>query len=175
VNKGARLLEDAIISSDRASLCCLELFAVHTITNETSVPADSINKEPLTKVPDPFKGKETLVTHDIKFGYNESAIDTASYGYLNEMAAYLKANQGVRLEIAAHTDGIGSETFNKQLSQARADACVAYLVSAGADASMLTAKGFGACCPLEKEKTAEGKDIPAAREKNRRVEFTIIK
>jgi OmpA-OmpF porin, OOP family len=52
---------------------------------------------------------------------------------------------------------------------------VAYLVNSGVEASMFTAKGFGACCPLEKEKTAKGKDIPAAREKNRRVEFKIVK
>ncbi|HEX6427644.1 MAG TPA: OmpA family protein [Niastella sp.] len=244
VNRGNRLLDDAIISSDRASLCCLELLAVHKNYNQyfSGQIVDCENKKPLggvtimasntggeavarqttnaegfyvleteagrevrltavkdtyrnealvsvvatsdtihvgqlclTKIPDPFKGKETLVTHDIRFGYNESAIDPASYGYLNEMAAYLKANPAVRLEIAAHTDGIGSSSFNTQLSQARADACVAYLVNSGVDASKLTAKGFGACCPLEKEKTAKGKDIPAAREKNRRVEFKIVK
>lgn len=175
VNKGNRLLEDAIISSDRASLCCLELFAVHGNTEETMAPADTVNKEPLAKVPDPFKGKETLVTHDIKFGYNEKEVDAASYGYMNEMAAYLKANPNLRLEIAAHTDGIGSAGFNKQLSQARADACVNYLVNAGVDASRLIAKGYGATLPVAKEKDGKGKDIPAAREQNRRVEFNIIK
>jgi outer membrane protein OmpA-like peptidoglycan-associated protein len=175
VNRGNRLLEDAIISSDRASLCCLELFEVHAIADETSVPVDTVKKETLVKIPDPFKGQETLVTHDIKFGYNESAIDTASYGYLTEMAAYLKANPGLRLEIAAHTDGIGSASFNKQLSQARADACASYLVNTGVDASRLIAKGYGATLPVAKEKDSKGKDLPAAREQNRRVEFRIVK
>lgn len=244
VNRGKNLLEDAIISSDRGSLCCLELFSVHknynqyfagqiidcenktpvagvtiTATNTSGQPvakqttnaegyyvleteagkevklfaikdayknealgsvaanSDTINvgQSCLTKIPDPFKGKETLVTHDIRFGYNEKEVAPDSYGYMNDMAAYLKANPTVRLEISAHTDGIGSTQYNQQLSQARADACVAYLVNAGIDANRLIAKGYGATKPLEKEKDKKGKDIPAAREKNRRVEFKIVK
>lgn len=244
VNRGKHLLEDAIISSDRGSLCCLELFAVHkrynqyfagqiidcesktpvanvTITatnangqaiaqqntnaegfylleteagkevkliavqdaykNETlgavTASADTINvgQSCLTKIPDPFKGKETLVTRDIRFGYNEKEVAPESYGYMNEMAAYLKANPAVRLEISAHTDGIGSVSYNQQLSQARADACVAFLVNAGVDVGRLIAKGYGATRPLEKEKDKKGRDLPAAREKNRRVEFRIVK
>jgi OmpA-OmpF porin, OOP family len=243
VNRGRNLLEDAIISSDRGSLCCLELFAVHKSYNQyfagqiidceskspiagvtvtatagaqplakqttnaegyylleteagkevkliavkdayknealgsVAASADTINvgQGCLTKIPDPFKGKETLVTHDIRFGYNEKEVAPDSYGYMNEMAAYLKANPAVRLEISAHTDGIGSASYNQQLSQARADACVAYLVNAGVDMSRLVPKGYGATMPLEKEKDKRGRDIPAAREKNRRVEFKVIK
>jgi outer membrane protein OmpA-like peptidoglycan-associated protein len=37
----------------------------------------------------------------------------------------------------------------------------------------LIAKGYGECCPLEKETTPDGKDIPAARDNNRRVEMTL--
>lgn len=244
VNRGKNLLEDAIISSDRGSLCCLELFAVHKSYNQyyagqivdcesktpvsgVTITATNTGGQPiaqqttnadgfyvletefgkevkltavkdayknealavvqattdtikmgqycLTKIPDPFKGQETLVTHDIRFGYNEKEIDPASYTYMNEMATYLKANATLRLEIAAHTDGIGSAKFNQQLSQARADACVAYLVNAGVEASRLIARGYGATMPLEKEKDKKGKDLPAAREKNRRVEFKILK
>jgi outer membrane protein OmpA-like peptidoglycan-associated protein len=244
VSRGKNLLEDAIISSDRASLCCLELFSLHkpyhqyfsgqivdcesktpisgvaiTATNtsgqsvatqttnaagyytlETEIgkevrltavmdkyknealasataSSDTINvgQNCLTKIPDPFKGQETLVTHDLRFGYNEKEVDPASYGYMNDMVAYLKANSTVKLEISAHTDGIGSVSYNQQLSQARADACVNYLVNAGIDTSRLIAKGYGATKPLEKEKDKKGKDIPAAREKNRRVEFKVIK
>ncbi|MCS3797588.1 OmpA family protein [Niastella sp. OAS944] len=244
VNRGKNLLEDAIISTDRGSLCCLELFAVHknynqyfagqiidcesktpvagvtiTATNTNGQPvarqttnaegyyvleteagkevklfagkeayknealasvaasSDTINvgQSCLTKIPDPFKGQETLVTHDIRFGYNEKEVAPDSYGYMNDMVAYLKANPNVRLEISAHTDGIGSSKYNQELSQARADACVAYLVNASIDANRLMAKGYGATKPLEKEKDKRGKDIPAAREKNRRVEFKIVK
>jgi OmpA-OmpF porin, OOP family len=79
------------------------------------------------------------------------------------------------VQISAHTDGIGSAGFNQQLSQARADACVAYLVQAGVAPSALIAKGYGESQPLEKETLKNGKDNPAAREKNRRVEFKILK
>lgn len=244
VNRGKNLLEDAIISSDRGSLCCLELLSVHknynqyfagqivdcesktpvagvtiTATSTSGQPvakqttnaegfyvleteagkevklfaikdayknealasvaasSDTINvgQNCLTKIPDPFKGQETLVTHDIRFGYNEKEVAPDSYGYMNDMVAYLKANPTVRLEISAHTDGIGSAQYNQQLSQARADACVAYLVNAGIDANRLIAKGYGATKPLEKEKDKKGRDIPAARDKNRRVEFKIVK
>ncbi len=63
--------------------------------------SDTINvgQNCLTKIPDPFKGQETLVTHNIHFGYNEKEVAPDSYGYMNEMAAYLKANPNVELEI----------------------------------------------------------------------------
>ena len=58
--------------------------------------------------------------------------------------------------------------MNEKLSQERADAVVAYLVSKGIDKSRLTAKGYGSSRPVASNDTAEGRQL------NRRTEFEII-
>jgi OmpA-OmpF porin, OOP family len=241
IGRGKGLLEDAIISSDRASLCCLELFSIQKNYHQvfTGVVLDCDSKQPLegaiitakdargnqiaemktmvggrytiqtdagmalqisgqqedyqsglltaypskgdtvyaqelclTKKPDPFKNK-TEVTYQIVFEL-KTEIAKESYPYLDLIAAYLKANPNVVLEIDVHTDGLGSVKSNEFLSKGRANACAEYLISAGVSPRQLTPKGFGECCPIEKETTPDGKDIPAAREKNRRVVFKML-
>jgi outer membrane protein OmpA-like peptidoglycan-associated protein len=126
----------------------------------------------LTKKPDPFKNK-TEVTYQIVFEL-KTEIAKESYPYLDLIAAYLKANPTVVLEIDVHTDGQGSVKSNEFLSKGRANACAEYLISAGVSPRQLSPKGFGECCPIEKETTPDGKDNPAAREKNRRVVFKML-
>jgi len=172
-SRGERLLENAWLSSDRGSACCLELFSVNKTYKEyiATTVIDSVVPE---KKPDIFAGKKTLVTHNIHFAFRKKDLTTDSYVYLDEVVAYLKENEAGKLEIDAHTDGIGTTAFNLHLSQQRAEACVEYLVKAGIARERLVAKGYGECCPLEKEHTAAGKDNPAAREKNRRVEMKLL-
>lgn len=241
VGRGKGLLEDAIFSSDRASLCCLELFSVHKNYNQvfTGVVLDCSTKQPLegaivtakdprgnevatiktqaggrytiqtdagmalqisgrqeeyqdglltaypskgdtvytqelclTKKPDPFKNK-TEVTYQIVFEL-KTEIAKESYPYLDLISGYLKANPTVVLEIDVHTDGLGSVKSNEFLSKGRANACAEYLINTGVSPRQLLPKGFGECCPIEKETTPDGKDIPEAREKNRRVVFKMI-
>jgi outer membrane protein OmpA-like peptidoglycan-associated protein len=79
---------------------------------------------------------------------------------MNENPAYL-------LEINGHTDNIGDKSFNTDLSQRRANAVKAYLISKGIKSERLTAKGYGDSQPAADNKTSAG------RAKNRRVEFKI--
>lgn len=125
------------------------------------------------KAPELFKEKK-LETRNILFAYNEAVIPETDYAFLTQVADYLKNHPEARIEIGAHTDGKGSVNYNKALSTRRANACVKYLVEAGIDASRMAAKGYGKCCPIEKETTAKGKDIPEAREKNRRIEIKLL-
>lgn len=174
------LLEEAVISSDRSSACCLELFAV----NKPVVVAvkEPVKEEPVAVVEAPkeepkpevvVENNKALLQH-VLFALNSAELDTVGYSQLKAVAVYLKEHGDLKVEIGAHTDGTGTRQHNLKLSQERAESCVKFLEKQGIEASRMTAKGYGACCLLEAESTADGKDIPEAREKNRRVELKIL-
>jgi outer membrane protein OmpA-like peptidoglycan-associated protein/tetratricopeptide (TPR) repeat protein len=185
--KGAHLLDHALISSDRVSACCLELFDIHTARETAPVAAAPMSAPAVTPVqsaPETIVSTSTVAVdtvgiaafavRSIRFAFNETKIDPAFYTYLDELAAYLKAHSGFKIEIGAYSDGKGEEAYNLKLSADRAAACAAYLVKAGIAADRIQSKGYGACCPLVKETTPDGKDDTAARSKNRRVEVKVI-
>ena len=112
-----------------------------------------------------LKQSGEATTHAIQFAFNSSALDSGAKPVLDSVAQYLKASPAVVLEIQGHTDNIGGSASNLTLSQKRAEAVKAYLVSTGIDAKRLTAKGFGLAVPVADNATAEG------RARNRRVVF----
>ena len=110
-----------------------------------------------------------VITDKIFFGFNRSNILSKSYPLLADVAQVLqKFPQITRLRVEGHTDDVGSDAYNQKLSEQRARAVMKYLIKKGVAADRLEAKGYGKSQPL-----VEGTD-EAAREKNRRVGFTIV-
>ena len=112
-------------------------------------------------------GTRIIPKEKIQFDVNKAVVLHGSDDELEDIVTVLKDNPQVSLEIAGHTSSDGAADFNKKLSQERADAVKAWLVSHGIAAARLTAKGHGSEKPIADDKTEEG------REKNRRVDFTV--
>ena len=106
----------------------------------------------------------------INFPTNSAEIPAVSKTLLQHAAtAFKQLPSGTMVEIAGYTDNTGDPAANVQLSQQRADAVRAALVSAGVDPSMLVAKGYGSASPVAGNDTLEG------RFRNRRIEYRVVK
>jgi outer membrane protein OmpA-like peptidoglycan-associated protein len=151
-------------------------YEVHYIkfTSET-------NYDNILSVP---KGKDQLLTfnytvrvqlpekytlNNVFFDFNKATITSESFKELNQLASFMKAQKTMQIEIAGYTDNIGNDPENLKLSQARADAIREYLIKHGANASKITAKGYGSSDPVASN------DTPDGRKQNRRTEVHIIK
>ncbi|MFT3705158.1 MAG: OmpA family protein [Agriterribacter sp.] len=107
-----------------------------------------------------------------KFGYNKSTIG-GTFSQLDSLAGIMQQFPSIVVEIGGYTDTKGTEEYNLALAQKRVNACIKYLVKKGISVQRLTGKAYGECCPIEPE-TIDGQDNPAAREKNRRVEYKLL-
>jgi OOP family OmpA-OmpF porin len=104
----------------------------------------------------------------IRFKRKSAEIVKSSHKVLDAAVKVLTDYPAVRMEIQGHTDSDGTDEFNLDLSQRRADAVKAYMVSKGIDEARLESKGYGEANPIEDNAKAAGKA------KNRRVEFVLI-
>lgn len=109
------------------------------------------------------------VLRNIYFDFDKATFRTESYTELNKLERMMAENPNLKVEIAGHTDNIGTAAYNMQLSQRRAEAVKDYLVKKGIDPRRITAKGYGKTRPL-----ASNDDEKEGRELNRRVEFRVI-
>lgn len=111
--------------------------------------------------------KETVskALKDVQFETGKAALLKTSTPILDGIATLLKANPSQVVEIAGHTDNVGSDEFNQKLSEKRAEAVKKYLVSKGVKAAQLKTVAFGETKPVSDNETQEG------RAKNRRVEL----
>jgi OmpA-OmpF porin, OOP family len=106
-----------------------------------------------------------LVTHGINFDIDKATITPQSMGTLNMIVKLMRDNADLKFEVDGHTDNTGTAAHNMTLSQQRAAAVMAQLITMGIDAARLSSKGFGDTKPMADNSTLDGKA------NNRRVEF----
>ncbi len=113
-------------------------------------------------------GEVSALRH-VFFDFGKATLQEESSAELNMMVTMMKQNQSMQVEIGGHTDDVGSDSFNKKLSQQRADAVKGYLTSNGINGKRIKSIGYGEERPL-----VSNDDEAGGREINRRVEFKVI-
>lgn len=116
----------------------------------------------------PIEKGEIIRLNNIFFDFAKATLQKESFPELNRVAELMQTNLSLSIQINGHTDNVGDDTSNLNLSQSRAQAVVAYLTSKGIEKARLVAKGYGETKPIATNNTEEGKAI------NRRVEFLIL-
>ncbi|APE32327.1 flagellar motor protein MotB [Halomonas aestuarii] len=109
--------------------------------------------------------EEDLVLRDVNFEFDSATLTMGAENILDGVAEKLLANKNVRVRIEGHTDAVGSDAYNQQLSQERADSVAAYLASQGVSADRMRTIGYGESQPMASNETDAG------RAQNRRVEL----
>jgi len=112
---------------------------------------------------------KSIKLNNIYFDFDKYDLKQESFTELERVYKFLTDNPSVIIELSAHTDAQGSDDYNLQLSQKRAESVVNYLISKGIEPGRLIAKGYGEQMPVADNGTEEG------RAENRRVEMRIVK
>ncbi len=105
--------------------------------------------------------------NNIFFDFNKWDLRPESFFEIDRLARFLEVNPDLRIVIAAHTDDIGSDEYNFDLSNKRARSVMDYLIQKKVDRSRLEHLGYGESRPAVPNDTEEN------RAKNRRVEFRL--
>ena len=148
-----------------------------SMQNEQLAKLSDTTKEALTRANEAnklanhsFLFEVTLTDDAVHFGFNKSELSADAKAALDAFAKRVKdENKNVYIEVQGNTDSVGSEEYNVQLGQARAEAAMRYLaMQHGFPLHRLSAISYGEFKPIADNKTAEG------RAKNRRVTLVVL-
>lgn len=126
-----------------------------------------IKGKELTMVP--IEEGKAIRLNNIFFDTGKSELRPESAPELDRMVAVLNENPKMTISLNGHTDNTGGVAVNQKLSQDRADAVREYFIGKGIEPDRIASKGFGESKPVAANDTEDG------RQKNRRVEFLIVK
>lgn len=119
--------------------------------------------------PDGCPADVTIDLRGVNFEFDKAVLLPESMATLDQAVDVLKRFNTISVEVAGHTDSVGTDAYNQKLSESRAKVVYDYLVANGIDASRLSWTGYGEGSPLTSNETAEG------RAANRRTELVIQK
>jgi outer membrane protein OmpA-like peptidoglycan-associated protein len=104
---------------------------------------------------------------DVLFDTGKYSLKPGAREKLAKVAGIVLSHPGLTLEVEGHTDGVGTDEFNMELSRKRADSVRTFLVEQGIPDASITSRGFGESQPVVTNDTAAG------RQQNRRVEMIV--
>lgn len=110
---------------------------------------------------------ENFQANEVTFASGKAVLTASGKKELDLLVEYMQKHNTVVAKLSGYTDNTGSDKINNPLSQKRADAAKAYLVSKGIDESRISTEGLGSANPVADNKTIKGRAL------NRRVEMAI--
>jgi outer membrane protein OmpA-like peptidoglycan-associated protein len=137
-------------------------------------PVKEPEPPPVVEAPPPpkaeVKAERIELQEKVNFEFAKAELLPASKTLLDEVVKIMNEHPEIeKIRIEGHTDNEASDGYNMKLSNNRAKAVRAYLISKGIDGKRMEAKGFGETKPIASN------DSPDGREQNRRVEIHIVK
>jgi len=147
-----------------------ESFSYYYIDDVSIEPIekDAVKETIQTVVAPTIKTNEVYTFKNVLFDFDKANLLEVSKKELNQLYVHLTNNSKLYVEIYGHTDSIGLETRNQELSEQRAKAVADYLVDKGLNATRIKSFGFGSTQPISTNETEDG------RQQNRRVAFKLI-
>ena len=164
----AQTREQLLESEQSRNLSEEQLAAERRSREEAEQRADAAMKEvaKVAKVKQTERGTVITLLGSVLFAFDEATLLPSAQRSLDDVANALKDRKGVFV-IEGHTDSIGTDSYNEQLSQKRAKAVADYLSSRGVERDQIKTVGKGKENPIASNSTPEG------RANNRRVEIII--
>lgn len=131
------------------------------VADETSEQIVNLELPPIAK-------NAEVTLKNIFFEFDKYKLSEKSAAELQEVMNFLRVNPTIKVEIGGHTDNVGSEKYNQQLSERRAQEVFNYLVQSGISKTQLSFKGYGSSKPVRDNDSEENRRL------NRRILFTIL-
>ncbi len=151
----------------------------HNIVAAPKVKLADVSEYTITRVFKDGKLKDKTAAIDLKVILNFELGDTefleGKEDVLDSLTSLLKEYPELYIEIAAHTDNVGSHDFNMDLSKRRSVTIENYLAQKGVSKNRMKSKGLGETEPLSPNENPDGSDNPDARAINRRAEIEIMR
>ena len=116
----------------------------------------------------PVKKGSSVILRNVFFDTDKYELKPESEVELLKLISFLQDNPKIKIEIGGHTDNIGNEEYNLNLSKTRAKAVYEFLIKNGIEENRLTYKAYGFSKPIDNNETPEG------RTNNRRTEFKVL-
>ena len=112
--------------------------------------------------------EQTVALQNVNFEFGSDKLTAGAMSILDGIGGSLLSQTAVKVLVTGHTDALGPQSYNLQLSQRRAKSVMLYLIGKGIEPTRVSAEGEGEFSPIASNDTEEG------RAQNRRVEFKII-
>lgn len=157
-------------------LCLAALLAAPALARNKDIPfvdtrdrpAEPVGmKDPAQELAEILKKVERGELPKIQFEFDSAKILLESYPTLDAIAELIMSDDKIKVKVLAHTDNIGTDEYNLDLSQRRARSVKSHLVKRGVPPPSVRFIGLGSTQPIADNATDEGRAL------NRRVEFRL--